>query len=60
MRLVGRAVSPRSAAGRPQGRCLNQKVIDANGQSLAYVYSSENPNDAFMRKVLTLELGANQ
>ena len=29
------------------------KVIDANGQSLAYVYSSENPNDAFMRKVLT-------
>ena len=31
------------------------KVIDANGQSLAYVYSSENPNDAFMRKVLTLD-----
>jgi hypothetical protein len=29
------------------------KVCDANGQSLAYVYSSENPNDAFMRKVLT-------
>jgi hypothetical protein len=30
-------------------------VCDANGQSLAYVYSSENPNDAFMRKVLTLD-----
>ena len=29
------------------------KVIDASGQSLAYVYSSENPHDAFMRKVLT-------
>ena len=26
--------------------------MDANGQSLAYVYSSESPNDAFMRKVL--------
>jgi hypothetical protein len=32
-----------------------RKVIDSNGQSLAYVYSSENPNDAFMRKVLTLD-----
>jgi hypothetical protein len=31
------------------------KVCDANGQSLAYVYSSENPNDALMRKVLTLD-----
>ena len=31
------------------------KVCDANGQSLAYVYSSENPNDTFMRKVLTLD-----
>src|SRR5262245_25414011 len=31
------------------------KVCDANGQSLAYVYSSENPNDAFMRKSLTLD-----
>ena len=29
------------------------KVIDANGQSLAYVYSRENPNDAHMAKVLT-------
>ena len=28
-------------------------MCDANGQSLAYVYSSENPNDAFMRKLLT-------
>ena len=29
------------------------KVCDANGQSLAYVYSRENPNDAHMAKVLT-------
>jgi len=29
------------------------KVVDANGQSLAYVYSRENPNDAHMAKVLT-------
>jgi hypothetical protein len=29
------------------------KVCDANGQSLAYVYSRENPNDAHMTKVLT-------
>ena len=29
------------------------KVIDANGQSLAYVYSRENANDADMAKVLT-------
>jgi hypothetical protein len=29
------------------------KVCDANGQSLAYVYSRENPNDAHMVKVLT-------
>ncbi|MGB6702933.1 hypothetical protein, partial [Methyloceanibacter sp.] len=29
------------------------KVGDANGQSLAYVYSRENPNDAHMAKVLT-------
>jgi hypothetical protein len=28
------------------------KVCDANGQSLAYVYSRENPSDA-MAKVLT-------
>jgi hypothetical protein len=28
-------------------------VRDANGQSLAYVYSRENPNDADMAKVLT-------
>jgi hypothetical protein len=28
------------------------KVCDANGQSLAYVYSRENPNDAHMAKVL--------
>jgi hypothetical protein len=31
--------------------CL--KVSDANGQSLAYVYWRENPNDAHMAKVLT-------
>ena len=29
------------------------KVCDANGQSLAYVYSSETANDAFMRNMLT-------
>src|SRR4249920_176935 len=29
------------------------KVCDANGQSLAYVYSRENGNDAHMAKVLT-------
>ena len=29
------------------------KVLDAKGQSLAYVYSRENPNDALMAKVLT-------
>jgi hypothetical protein len=28
-------------------------VRDANGQSLAYVYSRENPSDARMAKVLT-------
>ena len=28
-------------------------VGDANGQSLAYVYSRENPSDAHMAKVLT-------
>jgi hypothetical protein len=30
------------------------KVCDANGQSLAYVYSRENQNDARMAKVLTV------
>jgi hypothetical protein len=29
------------------------KVCDATSQSLAYVYSRENPNDAHMAKVLT-------
>jgi hypothetical protein len=29
------------------------KVCDATGQSLAYVYSRENPNDAHIAKVLT-------
>ena len=31
------------------------KVCDANGQSLAYVYSRENPNDTHMAKVLTVD-----
>ena len=31
------------------------KVCDANSQSLAYVYSRENPNDAHMAKVLTAD-----
>ena len=29
------------------------KVVDANGQSLAYVYSRETPADAHIAKVLT-------
>jgi hypothetical protein len=29
------------------------KVIDANGQSLAYVYSRDTPNDAHIAEVLT-------
>jgi hypothetical protein len=29
------------------------KVYDANGQSLAYVYSRDNPNDAQIAGVLT-------
>jgi hypothetical protein len=29
------------------------KVIDANGQSFAYVYSRDNASDAHMAKVLT-------
>ena len=29
------------------------KVYDANGQSLAYVYSRDNPNDAHIAGVLT-------
>src|SRR4029079_4153814 len=29
------------------------KVYDANGQSLAYVYSRKNPNDAHIAGVLT-------
>ena len=30
------------------------KVCDANGQSLAYVYTRKKRNDAHMAKVLTL------
>jgi len=30
-------------------------VCDANGQSLVYVYSRENPNDAHLAKVLTVD-----
>ncbi len=33
------------------------KVSDANGQSLAYVYSRENENDAHVAKVLTEDEG---
>jgi hypothetical protein len=29
------------------------KVFDANGQSLAFIYSRENPNDAYIAGVLT-------
>jgi hypothetical protein len=29
------------------------KIVDANGQSLAYVYSRENASDAHIAKVLT-------
>ena len=29
------------------------KVCDANGQSLAYIYSREKPDEAHMAKVLT-------
>jgi hypothetical protein len=29
------------------------KVVDATGQSLAYVYSRENANDSHIAKVLT-------
>ena len=29
------------------------KVVDANGQALAYVYSRENPDDAHIAGVLT-------
>jgi hypothetical protein len=31
------------------------KVVDANGQSLAYVYSRENENAARIVKVLTMD-----
>ena len=33
------------------------KVIDANGQSLAHVYSRENDSDARMAKMLTEDEG---
>ena len=33
------------------------KVCDANGQSLADVYSRENPNDAHKAKVLNEDVG---
>jgi hypothetical protein len=32
-------------------------VWDANGHSLAHIYSRENPNDAHMAKVLTQSRG---
>lgn len=31
------------------------KVIDANGQSLAYFYARDNDNDASIAKVLTID-----
>ena len=31
------------------------KVIDANGQSLAYFYARENDNDAHAASVLTMD-----
>jgi hypothetical protein len=31
------------------------KVVDANGQSLAYFYARENDNDARMAGVLTMD-----
>ena len=31
------------------------KVIDANGQSLAYFYAQENDNDAHAASVLTMD-----
>jgi hypothetical protein len=31
------------------------KVIDANGQSLAYFYARENDHDAHIAKVLTMD-----
>jgi hypothetical protein len=34
------------------------KVCGANGQSLAYVYSRESPNDAYMAKLHTEDGGA--
>jgi hypothetical protein len=30
-------------------------VLDANGQAVAYVYARDNPNDAHMAKVLTID-----
>ena len=46
----------RHAAQRPAAKTPlagEFKVVDANGQSLAYVYSRENASDAHMAKVLT-------
>jgi hypothetical protein len=34
------------------------KVLDANGQSLAYVYGRESKTDADIAKVLTMDEGA--
>ena len=31
------------------------KIVDANGQSLAYVYGHANPRDAAIAKALTLD-----
>jgi hypothetical protein len=45
----GHFPAPWTVEAIPQGF----RVVDANGQSLAYVYSRENPNDAQLAKVLT-------
>jgi hypothetical protein len=38
---------------RPKTAQENIEVVDANGQSLAYVYSRETPDAAHLAKVLT-------
>src|SRR5262249_9227757 len=45
----GHFPAPWTVEAIPQGF----RVVDASGQSLAYVYSRENPNDAQLAKVLT-------
>jgi hypothetical protein len=49
--VVRRFPAPWTVAKIPGGL----KVVDANGQSLAYVYSRENANDARIAKALILD-----